>query len=71
MLFKHKPISKFCRYPDNCPNGHDPERHNPEWTQSRMDAIPNGHNPEWTQSRMSTIPNEHLPSTAVFHTQAW
>ena len=40
---------------------HDPEKHNPEWTQSRMDTIPNGHNPEWTQSRMDTIPNEHHP----------
>ena len=39
---------------DTIPNGHTPE-----WTQSRMDAIPsdtipNGHNPEWTRSRMST-----------------
>ena len=25
---------------------HDPEKHDPEWTQSRMDTIPNGHNPE-------------------------
>ena len=24
----------------------DPEKHNPEWTQSQMDTIPNGHNPE-------------------------
>ena len=59
-------------YPDNCPNGHNPEwtqsrmdtipnGHNPEWTQSRMDTIPNGHNPEWTQSRMDTIPNGHNP----------
>ena len=55
-------IQPICRYPDNCPNGHDPE-----WTQSRMDTIPNGHNPEWThnlewkQSRMDTIPNGHNP----------
>ena len=60
------------RYPDNCPNRHNPEwtqsrmdtipnGHNPEWTQSRMDTIPNGHNPEWTQSRMDTIPNGHNP----------
>ena len=40
---------------------HDPEKHNPEWTQSRMDTIPNGHNPEWTPSRMDTIPNGHNP----------
>ena len=45
---------------------HDPEKHNPEWTPSRMDTIPNGHNPEWTQSRMAqsrmdTIPNGHHP----------
>ena len=33
---------------------HDPEKYNPEWTQSQMDTIPNGHNPEWTPSRMST-----------------
>ena len=38
-----------------------PNGHNPEWTQSRMDTIPNGHNPEWTQSRMDTIPNGHHP----------
>ena len=30
---------------------HDPEKHDPEWTQSRMapsrmDTIPNGHDPE-------------------------
>ena len=48
-------------YTDNCPNGHNPERHNPEWTQSRMDTIPNGHNPEWTPSRMDTIPKGHNP----------
>ena len=29
---------------------HNSEKHDPEWTQSRMDTIPNGHNPEWTQS---------------------
>ena len=65
------------RYLDNCPNGHHPEKTNPEWiqsrmdtipnehdpecTQSRMDTIPNGHNPEWTRSRMDTIPNGHHP----------
>ena len=60
------------RYPDNCPNGHNPEStqsrmdtitngHHLEWTQSRMDTIPNGHNPEWTPSRMDTIPNGHNP----------
>ena len=38
-----------------------PNGHNPEWTQSRMDTIPNGHNPEWTQSRKDTIPNGHNP----------
>ena len=38
-----------------------PNRPNPEWTQSRVDTIPNGHNPEWTQSRMDTIPNGHHP----------
>ena len=38
-----------------------PNGHNPDWTQSRMDTIPNGHNPEWTQSRMDTIPNGHNP----------
>ena len=62
----------YLGYPDNCPNGHNPEwtqsrmdtipnGHNPEWTQSRMDTIPNGHNPEWTQSQMDTIPNGHNP----------
>ena len=25
---------------------HDPEKHNPEWTPSRMDTIPKGHDPE-------------------------
>ena len=30
------------RYPNNCPNGH-----NSEWTQSRMDAIPNEDHREW------------------------
>ena len=35
--------------------------HDPEWTQYRMDTIPNGHNPEWTQSRMDSIPNVHNP----------
>ena len=40
---------------------HDPEKHNPEWTQSRMDTIPNGHNPEWTPSRKDTIPKGHNP----------
>ena len=33
----------------------------PEWTQSRMDAIPNVPHPEWTQSRMDTIPKGHNP----------
>ena len=70
------------RYPDNCPNGHNPEwtqsrrtqfrmytipnGHNPEWTQSRMDTIPKGHHPEWTQSRKDTIPNEHLQLYSYF-----
>ena len=49
-------IQYFQRYPDNCPNGD-----NPEWTPSRMDTIPNGHNPEWTPSQMDTIPNGHNP----------
>ena len=45
---------------------HDSEKHDSEWTPSRMDTIPNGHNPEWTpsrktQSRMDTIPNGHNP----------
>ena len=40
---------------------HDPEKHNPEWTQFRMDTIPNVHDPEWTRSRMDTIPNGHDP----------
>ena len=35
--------------------------HDPEWTPSRMDTIPNGHHSEWTQSRMDTIPNGHNP----------
>ena len=26
----------------------DPEKHNSEWTRSRMDTIPNVHHPEWT-----------------------
>ena len=43
---------------------HDPEKHDPEWTQSRMDTIPNGHHPEWTPSRMDTIPNGHHPKWA-------
>ena len=45
---------------------HDPEKHDLEWTQSRMDTIPNGHHPEWyhpewAPSRMDTIPNGHNP----------
>ena len=40
---------------------HDPKKHDPEWTPSRMDTIPNGHHPEWTPSRMDTIPNGHNP----------
>ena len=48
-------------YPDNCPNGHDSEGHNPEWTPSRIDSIPNGHYLKRTPSRMDTIPNGHHP----------
>ena len=40
--------------------------HNPEWTQSRMDTIPNGHNPERTQSRTDTIPNGLDPEWTRF-----
>ena len=43
---------------------HDLERHNPEWTQSRMNTIPNEHNPKWTRSRMDTIPNGPDPEWA-------
>ena len=39
-------------------------KHDPEWTPSRigtipngLDTIPNGHNPEWTPSRMEPTPN--------------
>ena len=53
---KKKDVSFTWWYPDNCPNGHNPERHDPEWTQFR-----NGHNPEWTQSRKNRIPNGHNP----------
>ena len=49
------------------PNGHHSDGHNPEWTPSRMDTIPNGHNPEWTQSRMDTIPHEHLPNVTALY----
>ena len=50
---------------------HNPEKHDPEWAQSRMDAIPmgailNGRHPEWTPSQMDTIPNGHHPEwTAI------
>ena len=33
--------------------------HSPEWTQYRVDTIPNRHNPEWTRSRVGAIPNGH------------
>ena len=36
-------------------NGFDPNGHNLEWTQSRMD-----------QSRMATIPNRHDPKWTMF-----
>ena len=44
-----------------------PELHNPGWTPSRMNTIPNGHhskghNPECTQSRMDTIPKDTIPN---------
>ena len=45
---------------DAIPNGTIPDRHDPEWTQSRMDTIPNGHNPNWTRSQVNTIPNGHI-----------
>ena len=51
-------------YPDNCPNGHHPERHHPEWTPSRLGTIPNGRNPKWAQSRMGSVPNGHRPEWA-------
>ena len=43
---------------------HDPKKNNSEWTQFRMNTIPNGHHPKWTpsqteQSQMDTIPNRH------------
>ena len=44
------------RYPDNCRNGHDPE-----WTQFRMDTIPNERNLKWIQSQVDTITNRYNP----------
>ena len=38
-----------------------PNGHHPTWTPFRMDTIPNGHDPEWTRSQMDTIPNGHNP----------
>ena len=40
-------------------------RYFPEWTQSRMDmipngTIPNGHDSKWAKSPINTIPNRHL-----------
>ena len=58
QLFYDGDLSKFWCLSQMDPV-HDPEKHNPEWTPSRMDTIPNGHNPEWTQSRMDTIRNGH------------
>ena len=54
------------RYPDNCPNEHDPKRHNseehnPEWTHSQMHTLQNGQHLAWTPSRMDTVPNRHDP----------
>ena len=42
---------------DIIPNGIVHNGHDPKWTPSRMDTIPNGHDLEWTRSRMNTIPN--------------
>ena len=64
----HAPVCKalFSRSTNSSPDPvHDPEKHDPEWTQSRMDTIPNGHNPEWTQSRKDTIPKGHNPERAL------
>ena len=41
---------------------HDPEKHNPEWTPSRMDTISNGHHLKWTPSQMDTIQMETIPN---------
>ena len=41
---------------------HHPEKHHPEWTQSRMGTFPNLHIPEWTQALMDTIPNGTIPN---------
>ena len=53
-------------------SGHDPEKtlswmntiqnpsgHNPQWTQSQMNIIPNGYDPKQTQFWIDTIPNGH------------
>ena len=40
MITINQKLSKLADmksgYPDNCPNGHNPEKHDPEWTKFRM-----------------------------------
>ena len=56
---------------DSIPNGHDPEWTRsrkdtiPDWKQSRMEMIPNGHDPEETQSRIDTI--SRMDTTLIGH----
>ena len=61
LLYTFLPVSGHN--PEWTPSRMDtiPNGHHPEWTPSRMDTIPKGHNPEWAQSRMDTIPNGHHP----------
>ena len=71
--YEHHPEWTSLRM-DTIPNGHNPEKHNPEWTQHpewthpfRMGTpILNGRDPEWKQSRMDTFPNVHLHSYSYF-----